>query len=146
MQRSQELLDAYTRTLQSIQDGSIASIDDTLSSSDAVSVFGTEGNAWIGRDQFVPLLDAQWTTFRDLGATIQSNAEAWTDGDLGFVVDAGRVTLRDGQSLPVRWTTILRKEGGEWKALHQHASFSAPTDLEALNAFNDALAGAVTQR
>lgn len=145
MQRSQELLDAYTHTLQSIQDGTVASINDTLSDSDAVSIFGTEGIEPMGRDQFVPALDAQWELFRQLGARIDSHADAWVDGDVGFVVDSATLSLAGGQSIPVRWTTVFHKERGSWKGVHQHASIGVSTDDEALRAFNDAVQEGVPQ-
>ena len=145
MQRSQELLDAYTQTLQRIQDGKIASINETLSTSDAVSIFGTEGTEWLGRDQFVPVLDAQWAVLRQLGARIESHAEAWADGDVGFVVDSATLSLTGGPSVPMRWTTVFHKEDGSWKGVHQHASFGVPTDDEAVRAFNDAVAGGMPQ-
>jgi ketosteroid isomerase-like protein len=83
--------------------------------------------------------------FRQLGARIDGDAEAWVDGDVGFVVDVATLSLARGQSVPVRWTTVLYKERGGWKGVHQHASYGVPTDDPALRAFNDAVQGAVTQ-
>lgn len=82
-----------------------------------------------GRETLAPILDAQFEGFRQLGATFNtSNARAWTDGDLGFVVDRPTVTLKDGRSVQIRGTTILHKEGGTWKMVHQHASIGVPNE------------------
>jgi ketosteroid isomerase-like protein len=131
MERSQQLLDAYNRIWKDIQEGRITSVDDVLSSSDGVSAIGTDPTEWWmgGRESLAPILDAIFAGFRQLGATFDtSKAEAWTEGDFGFVVDQQTVTLQDGKSFQWRLTTILRKEGGNWKLVHQHWSVGVPND------------------
>jgi ketosteroid isomerase-like protein len=143
MRRSHELLDAYTHVFQDIQDGRITSANDFLSSSDEVSVIGTDPSEWwTGRENVAPILDAQFAWFRQLAATFNtSSAEAWTDGDLGFVVDQPTVTLKDGRSVQMRATTILQKESGSWKVVHQHFSIGVPNEqVEAFQGFEEAMA------
>lgn len=145
MQRSHELLDAYTHMFQDIQEGRITSANDFLSGSDEVSAIGTDPTEWwIGRENVAPILEAQFAGFRQLGATFNtSNAEAWTDGDLGFVVDQPTVTLKDGRSVQMRATTILHKEGGRWKMMHPHFSIGVPNEqVEAFQGFEEAMAKA----
>ena len=140
MQRSHELLDAYTRMFQDIQEGRITSANDFLSDSDEVSAIGTDASEWLmGRENLVPILDAQFEWFRQGGATFDtSRAEAWTEGDLGFVVDQLTVTLKDGRSVQMRATSVLRKENGEWKMVHPHYSIGVPNEqVEAFQGFEE---------
>ncbi len=142
MQRSHELLDAYTRMFQDIQEGRITSANDVLSDSDEVSAIGTDASEWLmGRENLAPVLEAQFAGFHQLGGTFNtSNAEAWTDGDLGFVVDQPTVTLKDGRSVQMRVTTILQKESGRWKIVHQHSSIGVPNEqVEAFQGFEEAV-------
>jgi ketosteroid isomerase-like protein len=77
-------------------------------------------------------------TIRD--RKLRINAEAWTDGDLGFVVDQPTVTLKDGRSVQMRATTILQKESGRWKIVHQHSSIGVPNEqVEAFQGFEEAV-------
>jgi hypothetical protein len=78
MQRSHELLDAYTPMFQDIQEGRITSANDFLSDSDEVSGIGTDPSEWwMGRENLTPALEAQFAGFRRLGGTFNtSNAEA----------------------------------------------------------------------
>ncbi|GAC1513533.1 MAG: hypothetical protein NVS2B16_18630 [Chloroflexota bacterium] len=143
MQQSQEVLDAYKHITQDIFGGRITSVNDVLSSSDGVSGIGTDPTEWwVGRESLAPILDAQFAAFRQLGATFNtSNTEAWIDGDVGFVVDQPTVTLKDGRSVHMRATTILHKEGGTWKLLHQHVSIGVPNDqVEAFRSVEEAVA------
>ena len=145
MQRSQELFDAYNQMFQDIQEGRVTSASNVLSSSDEISAIGTDPTEWwMGRETLSPILDAQFAGFRQLGAKFNtSNAEAWTEGDFGFVVDQPTVTLNDGRSVQIRATTIVHREGGAWKIVHQHASIGVPNEqVEAFRGVEEAMAQA----
>jgi hypothetical protein len=146
MQRSQELLEAYTRMMEDFQDGRITTIHEVTSDSEAVSAFGSAGTEWARREHLAPWMDPMWAAFRRLGMVVDtSRAEAWAEGDFGFVVDTPPLTLAEGQSVQLRWTGIFRKEGGAWKIVHQHGSFAAPSDVETIKGFEEALLGVMAQ-
>ena len=144
MQRSSELLDTYTAMFRDIEGGRMTSVTDFLSSSDAVSAIGSDPNEyWMDRATLVPILQAQFSGFHELGGRFDtSRAVAWTDGNMGMVVDEPTITLDDGRSVHLRATTVFRKEGGAWKVVHQHASIGVPNEqVEAFRAVESAVAG-----
>jgi ketosteroid isomerase-like protein len=144
VQRSQELLDAYTAMMRGGQDGTIPSVNEILSSSDVVPFIGTGGTGWAYPEQFAAAVDAEWAAYRQLGLRVDtSRAEAWTEGSFGFVVDSPIFTLRDGESVQLRSTTVFRKEGGSWKMVHPHVSVGFPADADAVKHFDEALEGAM---
>jgi hypothetical protein len=130
MQRSQELLDAYNQAIRDVMSGRITSVDDYLSDCADVSVIGTDPEEWwTDRATLVPIIERQFQSFRAMGASYRSNdAQAWTDGDLGYVIDHSTIALDDGRSIQMRATTILCKEGGRWKIVHQHTSIGVPNE------------------
>lgn len=144
MQRSQELLDAYTAIMRGGQDGTIPSVNEILSSSDVVPFIGTGGTGWAYPEQFAAAVDAEWAAYRQLGLKVDtSRAEAWTEGSLGLVLDTPTFALREGQSVHLRSTSLFRMESGNWKMVHQHVSLGFPTDAEAVKRFGEALDGAM---
>ena len=94
------------------------------SHNDPVTLFGAafQGSGW-----------AKLSATFDLLASRFSNCTSWeyeviaadASGDLGYIVGIERTTASVGGAAPepysLRVTTILRREGGEWKVVHRHA-------------------------
>jgi hypothetical protein len=127
MERSQDLLDTYTRILDAFSRGG-GELDEFLSASPALSGIGTDpAEWWVGQETVRQILTAQLRAFADQGAQFMpSGAEAWAAGDLGWVIDQPTIRMRDGRKVPLRATTIFNREGGTWKMVHQHASIGVP--------------------
>ncbi len=98
---------------------------------DPVSLFAAVGPSKAGWDQLEP-------TFRSVAARLSGGHEvsfeilafdvrgdmAWTAGFVRFIVSM------DGRPLTrytLRITHVYRREGGEWKVVHEHSNFE-PTD------------------
>ena len=106
-----------------------------------VTLFGAafQGSGW-----------AKLSATFDLLASRFSNCTSWeyeviaagVSGDLAYIVGVEHTTASVGGAAPepysLRVTTILRREGGEWKVVHRHAdpaadSASASDQLARLN-------------
>ena len=94
------------------------------SHNDPVTLFGAafQGSGW-----------AKLSATFDLLASRFSNCTSWeyeviaagASGDLAYIVGIEHTTASVGGAAPepysLRVTTILRREGGEWKVVHRHA-------------------------
>jgi SnoaL-like domain len=127
MEHSPELLDLYKRVLSGTYRDT--PFDQFTSTTAAVSVIGTDPSEWTtDRATIVQMLDAQRQA-ADLGVQmIPTEPQAWAEGDLGWVVDQPRLRTPTGAEVQLRVTTIFHREGGSWKAVHQHASIGVPND------------------
>ena len=128
MERSQEILDLYMRYAQGDLRGTPA--DQVISNTPAVSMIGSDPTEWsTNRAQIVQAADMQGQASRSAGVqTVTSNPQAWAEGDLGWVIDQPRLRLPNGAEVQMRVTTIVHREGGTWKLVHQHASIGVPND------------------
>jgi ketosteroid isomerase-like protein len=52
---------------------------------------------------------------------------AYEHGDVGWGDGTGTFE-RDGESVPVRVTVVLLREGGQWRAIQSHSSIGVPND------------------
>ena len=127
MERSPELLEVYRRFLSGqMRD---VPVEQLIAASPAVSIIGTDPNEWItDRTTIVRLYEAQLQMASQGMQNIPENPEAWTEGDLGWVIDRPRVRMPDGREAQMRVTTIYHREDGMWKGVHQHASIGVPND------------------
>jgi hypothetical protein len=62
-------------------------------------------------------------------------AAAWTEQDVGWVIDQPTIHLNNGRAVQLRVTSIFRREDGAWKLVHQHSSIGVPNDT--VEAFRD---------
>jgi ketosteroid isomerase-like protein len=104
--------------------------DQMIATTPAVSMIGTDPTEWsTNRAQIVQAADMQGQTSRDAGMqTVPTDPQAWSEGDLGWVIDQPRLRLPGGAEMQMRVTTIVHREGGTWKVVHQHASIGVPND------------------
>lgn len=128
MERSQEILELYLRFARNELQGT--PVDQIVSASPAVSVIGTDPAEWITDPATVKhMTEAQMQASQAAGIqTTPTDPQAWADGDLGWVIDQPRLRLPNGAEVQMRMTTIMHREGGTWKVVHQHASIGIPND------------------
>ncbi len=128
MERSQEVLDLYRRLVRGQLQG--LPIDQVVSSSPALSVFGTAPEEWwTDRATITRMLEAVFQAGdQGMQALPAGDAQAWSEGDFAWVVDRPRMRAPNGAEVQLRVTTILHREGAQWKVIHQHASIGVPND------------------
>ena len=94
---------------------------------DALAI-GTDASEWAqGREAIMGF-------FRDSGpdGTLQltipvHDVAAYEEGDVGWAV--ARIAFEvDGREVPVRMTTVMHREDGEWRLLQMHASIGVPNE------------------
>ena len=91
---------------------------------DPLTLFGAalSGSGW---EEIGPVFDAVAARFSDCSSWEFELLAAGASGDLGYTVGIERTTCRMGGAAPtsyaLRVTTVFRREGGDWKAVHRHA-------------------------
>ncbi len=141
MQRSHELLETYVQLSEALSRGAISSADQFLSSAESVSVIGTDGDEyWTGAEAVHPAMEAVVQLYRETGMQfVPGEAEAYVEGDIGWVVDRPTFRSREGKEAHARATSIFCREGGAWRLVHQHVSLPVPDEeVEALRGVGDA--------
>ena len=124
MQKSAELKQVYDRFVVAVNSGDVSAIDAMISKDEDVSVIGTDPNEWwMGHDSTVQALRSQ---SGDVGSSASmatgSKAEAYVEGDFGWVTDQPVLRLPGGE-IPFRVTMLFHREDGVWRVLQSHASF-----------------------
>ena len=94
-----------------------------------VTLFGAEATA-SGWDQVEPIFDRLAEGFSNGLPCTYEVLGAGVSGDLDYVVAIERSVLSTGESNPevltLRITTVVRRDGGQWKVVHRHGD---PLDL-----------------
>lgn len=94
------------------------------SEEDPVTVFGAVKTV-VGRDDVASAFEWLAERFSSCRSFEYEVVAADAKGDLGYIVGIEHTTAAVGGAAPqpysLRVTTILRREGGEWKVVHRHA-------------------------
>lgn len=100
----------------------------------AVRRFASAGELLVigtGSDEWLEDPDIVRDAFRQEAGTLHADFEqvkAYEEGPFGWVAARGRMTLPDGEAVPVRWTLVLHRGSDGWKILHTH--LSVPDDQQ----------------
>lgn len=121
----QTILDALSETDVALHNGDARPRKQLWSHEAPVTLFGAveTGNGWteIGK-----IFDWLASRFSNCQSSHQEIIAAETSGDLAYVVAIEHTTVSMGGAPPaaykLRVTTILRREGGQWKVVHRHGS------------------------
>lgn len=129
MERSQELLDAYIRAAEKLSQGTDAP-GELFSSFPDVSSFGTAPDEWwLGRDTLIQVVETERQAREGLGLSyLPGHPDAWAEGDFGWVTDQPVIRLPNGHEQAFRLTSVMHKENGTWKVVHQHFSLGVPNE------------------
>ena len=110
----------------SVERGEAQLMEERLSEDPDALAIGTDASEWAqGREQVMAF-------FRDSGPdgslklTIPVHeVAAYAEGDVGWAV--ARIAFEvEGREVPVRMTTVMRREDGEWRLMQMHASIGVP--------------------
>jgi ketosteroid isomerase-like protein len=119
-----EVLPQLHHTETSIHNGDAAPRFAMWSHEDPVTLFGAAmaGRGW---DEVRGVFEHIAERFSDCESCAWEVVAAGVSEDLGYLVAIERTTCSVGGSPPapyaLRSTTVLRREGGEWKVVHRHA-------------------------
>jgi class 3 adenylate cyclase len=145
MHPSAELIEVNNRFTTAMISNDRDALLELISAGDPAIFIGTDLGEWlVGRQALIEVHLEQGR--QSPGATFASRgARAWSDGNVGFVVDQMLVRQSGLEVGTVRVTRIFHLEGAQWRCVHEHVSFGepnedsfgtqVPTSLESLASF-----------
>ena len=124
MEHSDELRDLTIRFYEATTSGDLSIFDRHVSRQEEGVVFvGTDPDEWWeGFEAFVEAMRAQSEAMGGM-QIVSGQLQAYQEGSIGWVIDRdASFRMPDGTEIPFRNTVIFRREDGEWKVVHEHAS------------------------
>lgn len=123
MKPSDELREHVLRLSQQDSDTAEKS-GSPFSQEEGVLVIGTDPDEW-------------WTGYENITKSfgtqpdisiVESNPQAFSEGNVGWVADQHKLKFPDGRVVPIRETSVWHKEAGEWKVVQTHWSVGVPNE------------------
>ena len=124
MEHSDELRDLTIRFYEATTSGDLSFFDRHVSRQEEGVVFvGTDPDEWWeGFEAFVEAMRAQSEAMGGM-QIVTGQLQAYQEGSIGWVIDRdASFRMPDGTEIPFRNTVVFRREDGEWKVVHEHAS------------------------
>jgi ketosteroid isomerase-like protein len=91
---------------------------------DAIHI-GTDSGEWWTSKQLLDAAAVDTHGEMDVQA-VADDLGIHVDGDIAWVEGRGRFRRSDGAERPVRMTSVLAREDGQWKVVQSHASIGVP--------------------
>ena len=129
MERSE--VEAVVRgVLESIGTADADAFAEHLSNESDVVLIGTDAKEWWrGRDEVSAAVRAQFAATPGMRVDVRStDLEGHSSGDVGWAAGRARFEVPHGASNEIRFTAVLRREGGGWKVVQAHSSLGVPND------------------
>jgi ketosteroid isomerase-like protein len=133
LEQSDELRDLTLRFYEATATGDIPFLKRHLSRQDGAVFVGTDPHErWEGFEAFLEAMraqaEAQWGAQAGM-QIVPGQLRAYREGNVGWAIDCDPVfRLPDGLEMPFRSSWIFRREDGEWKLVHVHASIGVRND------------------
>jgi ketosteroid isomerase-like protein len=123
MEQSAELRDLTLRFYEAATTGDLPFFERHVSRQEGAVFVGTDPNEWWeGFEAFVEAMRAQSEAMGGM-RIVAGQLQAYQEGGIGLVIDRdASFRLPDGTEIPFRNTVVFRREDGEWKLVHEHAS------------------------
>ena len=123
MEQSEEIKQVIRRMHASDSAGDVDAGMKFFSHQPGLIFIGTDpGNWWVGYDT-INRRASENNQETGGGIRVEINElNAYTEGSIGWAVERDTVHMPNGRGVSVRATTILHREDGEWKIVHEHIS------------------------
>ncbi len=121
MEDSPELAAVTRRYLAAFAGGNTTALHDLFSSSDDVSLIGSDPGEWVLGRPVLDMLAAQFAELVGMSITIHE-LYAWSHGDTGWSMATTTIRMVDGVESPMRWSFFFVLENGHWRIVHNHNS------------------------
>ena len=123
MEQSDELRDLTLRLYEATTSGDLPFFERHVSRQEGAVFVGTDPNEWWeGFEAFVEAMRAQSEAMGGM-QIVAGQLQAYQEGSIGWVIDRdASFRMPDGTEIPFRNTVVFRREDGEWKLVHEHAS------------------------
>jgi ketosteroid isomerase-like protein len=127
LEQSDELRDLTLRFYEATATGDLSFLERHLSRQEGAVFVGTDPHErWEGFEAFVEAMrtqaEAQWGAAAGM-QIVPGQLQAYQEGNVGWAIDCDPLfRLPDGLEMPFRSSWVFRREDGEWKLVHVHAS------------------------
>ena len=129
METSTSVREAMLGFYDRFSSGDAASLADALTADeDAPLVIGTAPEQWeAGRSTWIAAFESQASQMPGLRLE-GDDPRCHEEGTVGWGADRPSIVLPDGARIPVRVTTVFRREGDAWKLVTAHFSLAVPDE------------------
>ena len=125
--RAPDIEQALRDNVAAMVRGDLDQIERQLSRDPSVLSIGTDASEWAeGHDNIMRLLRESAPGELDFSVGLD-DVKAFREGDIGWAISRGHFEA-DGKRVLTRTTVVVRREDGEWKAVHAHSSIGVPND------------------
>lgn len=133
MQPSAELRDFMLRFFQAAADGDTAFIESAYSREPGTLQIGTDPTEWWhGWETIAGIWRGQIEALGGSMPVVAHEVEAWLEGNTGWAAADGAIRVTGQPEVPLRFTAVLRREGGGWKIVQGHGSIGVLNEETAI--------------
>jgi ketosteroid isomerase-like protein len=127
-ERSPEIEQVLRDTLDAMVRSDVDEIGRRTSRDACVLSIGSDASEWAeGYDEIMRLF-RESTPEGELGVRVGlDDVKGFREGSVGWAAGHGYFEM-EGRRVPVRLTTVLHQEDGDWKAVQSHASIAVPNE------------------
>lgn len=124
MEPSSELRELIGRFYRVFETGDMAVAGEVMSRDGRLLLAGTDPNEFgRGPGAVLRVMQEQSDAIRASGmAVIPGEAEAYAEGNVGWIWDRPRFRMPDGSEIAARLTAVCHREGPVWRIIQVHAS------------------------
>lgn len=135
MEPSPELREIIVGWFEAAANGDVSVTPGHVSRQTGMRIVGTDPKEWLDGEQAYAFLKEEAEGVGGKIKVVISDAEAFTEGDVGWGVARPIITLLDGAQVSPRWSAVFHREEGQWKLVQLHASIGVSNE----EAFGDVL-------
>ncbi|HLB61784.1 MAG TPA: nuclear transport factor 2 family protein [Actinomycetota bacterium] len=128
MERSQELEDLVRAWFGAASKGDASLIDRHVSRDPGTRLIGSDPNEWLDGEEIAGFLRGEAENAAGNATFTPSEAEAYSEGSVGWASTRLTITLPDGRFVSPRWSAVFHREDGEWRFVQTHASIAVPNE------------------
>ncbi len=129
MQRSPELEDLVSRWFAAASSGDASLVDAHVSAEPGTALIGSDPDEWFrGGEAVAQFLSGEVTNAGGQAKFSTEATEAFVEGTVGWVTTRLTITLPDGGHVSPRWSSVLHREGDQWRFVQTHASIGVTND------------------
>lgn len=126
--RAPDIEQALRDNVAAMVRGDLDQIARQLSRDPSVVSIGTDASEWVEGHDNIMRAFRESAPPSEFGFSVGlDDVKAFTEGDIGWAISRGHFEA-DGKRVLTRTTVVLRREDGEWKALHVHSSIGVPNE------------------
>ena len=127
MRRSAEIEKLVRDTVAAYERGDPSFAATTTSNQPGTVSIGTAPEEYVrGHEQIVHAIQAEVTGSPNYHVRI-GELNAYEQGDIGWADGTGFLES-EGQSVPIRSTSVFLREAGQWRSVQGHSSIGVPND------------------